>query len=233
MIGGIASAAAGPGGNRLAARRRDPVRRCGRRAARRRRRGCRVGVPGLPAGRQRVHRHRGARQRHRRARRHADPGAAGGARGHAARGGARAAPHGLHIGIVVDEHQAEFGRGDFLVRSVLGANQADGAITVGDDVDVGQTVQFQVRDADAADEDLGELLAGARAAGALLFACTGRGEQLFGAPTTTPRWSRTCSVRCRSPAGSAPARSARSAGATRSTASPRAWRCSKPDGAPA
>jgi len=90
--------------------------------------------------------------------------------------------HGLQIGIVVDEHQAEFGHGDFLVRSVLGANRADGSITVGTDVDVGRTVQFQVRDADAADEDLGATLAGAHAAGALLFACTGRGEQLFDAP---------------------------------------------------
>ena len=90
--------------------------------------------------------------------------------------------HGLQIGIVVDEHQAEFGRGDFLVRSVLGASKADGSISVGTSVEIGRTVQFQVRDAIAADEDLRELLAGREAAGALLFACTGRGENLFGVP---------------------------------------------------
>ncbi len=89
---------------------------------------------------------------------------------------------GLQIGIVVDEHQAEFGRGDFLVRSVLGASKEDGSISVGTTVDVGRTVQFQVRDAIAADEDLSELLVGADARAALLFACTGRGEDLFGLP---------------------------------------------------
>ncbi|MGZ4799555.1 MAG: FIST signal transduction protein [Acidimicrobiia bacterium] len=87
---------------------------------------------------------------------------------------------GLQIGIVVNEHQAEFGRGDFLVRSVLGASKQDGSISVGTSVAVGRTVQFQVRDAIAADEDLRALLAEADARSALLFACTGRGERLFG-----------------------------------------------------
>ncbi len=90
--------------------------------------------------------------------------------------------HGLQIGIVVDEHQADFGRGDFLVRSVLGASRSDGAITVGTSVEIGRTVQFQVRDAIAADEDLRAMLAEADGRSALLFTCTGRGEQLFGVP---------------------------------------------------
>jgi small ligand-binding sensory domain FIST len=89
---------------------------------------------------------------------------------------------GLQIGIVVDEHQAEFGRGDFLVRSVFGASKADGSISVGTTVEIGRTVQFQVRDAIAADEDLSELLVGSVARSALLFACTGRGEDFFGVP---------------------------------------------------
>ena len=94
---------------------------------------------------------------------------------------------GLHLGIVVDEHQADFGRGDFLVRNVIGADRETGAIAIGDRVQVGQTIQFHVRDAAAADEDLRDLL-GARAAhirvaaGALLFTCTGRGRNLFGIP---------------------------------------------------
>jgi small ligand-binding sensory domain FIST len=89
---------------------------------------------------------------------------------------------GLHLGIVVDEHQADFGRGDFLVRNVLGGDQASGAIVVGDEVSVGQTVQFHVRDAAAADEDLRELLSGTDASAALLFTCNGRGRRFFGIP---------------------------------------------------
>lgn len=89
---------------------------------------------------------------------------------------------GLHVGLVVDEHQAEFGRGDFLVRNVVGANREEGSITVGTHVGVGRTLQFQVRDAIAADEDLRVLLAGVEANAALLFTCTGRGIRLFGTP---------------------------------------------------
>jgi small ligand-binding sensory domain FIST len=89
---------------------------------------------------------------------------------------------GLHIGLVIDEHQTEFTRGDFLVRNVLGADQENGAMAVGDRVDVGTTVQFHVRDAEAADEDLRELLSPRRADAALLFSCNGRGTNLFPAP---------------------------------------------------
>jgi small ligand-binding sensory domain FIST len=89
---------------------------------------------------------------------------------------------GLHLGLVIDEHKADFGRGDFLVRNVMGADQSNGAIAVGDIVEVGTTVQFHVRDADAADEDLRELLAARTADGALLFTCNGRGSRLFAEP---------------------------------------------------
>jgi small ligand-binding sensory domain FIST len=93
---------------------------------------------------------------------------------------------GLHLGTVIDEYKEEFGRGDFLVRGVLGAQQDTGALVVGDLIDVGQTVQFQVRDAPAADEDLRELLSrfasGGTPVAGLLFTCNGRGEQLFDEP---------------------------------------------------
>src|SRR5690606_24546325 len=93
---------------------------------------------------------------------------------------------GLHLGVAVDEHRVTFERGDFLVRNVLGADRASGALAVGDVVPVGTTVQFQVRDAAAADEDLRTLLAaasaGAEAGGALLFTCNGRGRRPFGEP---------------------------------------------------
>ena len=43
-------------------------------------------------------------------------------------------------------------------------------------------MQFHVRDAAAADEDLREMLAGEDAAAALLFTCNGRGIRFFGEP---------------------------------------------------
>jgi small ligand-binding sensory domain FIST len=89
---------------------------------------------------------------------------------------------GLHVGVVVDEHKVDFGRGDFLVRNVLGADPDAGTLAVGDVVDVGQTLQFHVRDGQAADEDLRALLHTRRADGALLFTCNGRGQHLFGVP---------------------------------------------------
>lgn len=92
------------------------------------------------------------------------------------------AARGLHLGRVVDEQKEVYERGDFLVRNVLGALRERDAVAVGDEVDVGAIVQFQVRDADSADEDLRALLAGRHAAGALLFTCNGRGSHLFGRP---------------------------------------------------
>lgn len=88
--------------------------------------------------------------------------------------------NGLHIGRVVDEHSDEFSRGDFLVRTVIGGDQENGAIAVNDLVEVGHTVQFHVRDANSADEDLRLLLSEAKAEGALLFTCNGRGTHMFG-----------------------------------------------------
>ncbi|HEX2701745.1 MAG TPA: FIST N-terminal domain-containing protein [Acidimicrobiales bacterium] len=89
---------------------------------------------------------------------------------------------GLHLGQVIDEHKLDYERGDFLVRNVLGADQADGAIVVDEFVPLGATVQFHVRDAATADEDLRHLLSGRSADGALVFTCNGRGVHLFGAP---------------------------------------------------
>jgi small ligand-binding sensory domain FIST len=92
---------------------------------------------------------------------------------------------GLHVGRVHNEYQGEFQRGDFLIRNVLGLERQTGALIINDHVRVGQTVQFQVRDADSADEDLRALLQMDRGAhercpaGALLFSCNGRGTRLF------------------------------------------------------
>jgi small ligand-binding sensory domain FIST len=87
---------------------------------------------------------------------------------------------------VIDEHRVDFGPGDFLIRNVLGADRQVGAIAVGDEVEVGATVQFQVRDADSAHDDLRTLLSRSEvdgeARGALVFTCNGRGTHLFGSP---------------------------------------------------
>ena len=97
------------------------------------------------------------------------------------------AARGLLVGIVVDENKPAYERGDFLVRGLLGADESTGAIAVGDNLRVGQTVRLHVRDASSADEDLSRALdleraalAGGHTAGALLFTCNGRGRQMFG-----------------------------------------------------
>jgi len=92
---------------------------------------------------------------------------------------------GVQVGQVIDEHKAEFGRGDFLVRGLVGADEETGAIAVGDQVELGQTLQFHVRDAAAAGEELDLLLgpvAGWHPKGVLLFSCNGRGRRFFGEP---------------------------------------------------
>ncbi len=87
---------------------------------------------------------------------------------------------GVHLGRVIDERAVEHRRGDFLIRAVLGARADAGSLIVGDRIAVGDTVQFQVRDATSAHEDLVELLADRRADAALVFTCNGRGRNLFG-----------------------------------------------------
>ncbi len=91
---------------------------------------------------------------------------------------------GLHVGRAIDEYNAEPGRGDFLIRGIMGVDPQSGALAVGDSIEVGQTIQFHVRDAATADEDLRALLEreAEPAAGALLFTCNGRGSRLFDVP---------------------------------------------------
>lgn len=86
---------------------------------------------------------------------------------------------GLLVGRVVDEHQADFGRGDFLVREIVGANRIEGWIAVSDEVAIGETLQYQLRDPDTADDDLRASLNGRAADAALVFTCTGRGVGFF------------------------------------------------------
>jgi small ligand-binding sensory domain FIST len=95
---------------------------------------------------------------------------------------------GLHVGVVINEYQGQFQRGDFLVRNVIGMERESGAMAITDHIRVGQTVQFHVRDAATADEDLRALLKhdqsthAPRPGAALLFTCNGRGTRLFAEP---------------------------------------------------
>jgi len=99
------------------------------------------------------------------------------------------AQHSLFLGIVMDEMKREFRRGDFLIRNIIGADPTTGALLVGDRFQVGQTVQFHLRDAKTSEEDLKTLLEERLPffklhppQGMLLFSCQGRGRGLYGKP---------------------------------------------------
>jgi small ligand-binding sensory domain FIST len=99
------------------------------------------------------------------------------------------AAQGLMLGIVIDENQPAYERGDFLVRPIIGADPKAGTLALGERVRVGQTVRMHVRDGATADQDLrdalraqAQALGAAGAAGALLFTCNGRGSHMFDLP---------------------------------------------------
>jgi len=92
----------------------------------------------------------------------------------------------VFVGVAMDEYKHSFKRGDFLIRGLMGIDQNSGAGAIADYVKTGQTVQFHVRDAKSAREDLQELLNSQQTQknyqkpyGALVFCCNGRGQNLF------------------------------------------------------
>jgi small ligand-binding sensory domain FIST len=95
----------------------------------------------------------------------------------------------LFLGLDMRADRVEYDPGELLVRNLIGADQDTGTLAVGADLQPMQVVQFMLRDARTAEEDLRRLLERQRArgprappAGALLFSCLGRGAGLFGAP---------------------------------------------------
>lgn len=96
--------------------------------------------------------------------------------------------NGVHLGVVMNEYQEKFQRGDFLIVNVHGAEKSSGALATGGLMRVGQTVQFHIRDAETADEDLRHLLENnipsplTKHCGGLLFSCNGRGTRMFPEP---------------------------------------------------
>ena len=94
---------------------------------------------------------------------------------------------GVFAGLAMDPAKSPLERGDFLVRNLVGADRSSGALAVAERVRVGQTLQFQIRDAPASRQDLGEMLDevverlnGRRPAFGCYFNCAGRGRGLFG-----------------------------------------------------
>ena len=95
----------------------------------------------------------------------------------------------LFIGLVVNEYLDEFHRGDFLIRNLVGVDPSTGTLAVGAAPRVGQTIQFQRRDAKTGTEDIEVLLKRATTQigprqiyGACLCSCNGRGHRMFGQP---------------------------------------------------
>jgi len=91
----------------------------------------------------------------------------------------------LLVGRVIDERRETFSRGDFLVHNIIGVDRASGAMGIAGHARVGTTVQFHVRDADSADDDLRTMLAPYTSEdirGAMLFGCNGRGTNMWDTP---------------------------------------------------
>lgn len=98
--------------------------------------------------------------------------------------------HSLFLGVAKSSFQlgAEPQEGSaFLVRNLIGVDPRTGSVAVGERLRVGQQIQFQLRDAAASRQEQRQLLEQQRQReaeplAALLFACLGRGEGLYGQP---------------------------------------------------
>jgi small ligand-binding sensory domain FIST len=97
--------------------------------------------------------------------------------------------HSLFVGIEMSGRSHSYGHGDFVIRALAGLEPNGGAMAVHGHFSNYQVVQFHLRDARAAAQDLEHRLvrlqrAGAvpDGSGALLFSCIGRGQGLYGVP---------------------------------------------------
>jgi small ligand-binding sensory domain FIST len=97
--------------------------------------------------------------------------------------------YGVFAGLAADLTKSPLERGDFLVRALAGLDRDTGWVSLPETVYVGQTIQFQIRDARTAHDDLEAMLArlraqlGPRRPGFGLYVnCAGRGRELYGIP---------------------------------------------------
>jgi small ligand-binding sensory domain FIST len=95
----------------------------------------------------------------------------------------------IFAGLAMTEARHAFASGDFLIRNIVGIDPDKGAIAIAEQVHMGQTLQFQLRDPTTSRQELRKLLcqvddanAVVPPAGCLLFNCTGRGRSLYGIP---------------------------------------------------
>jgi small ligand-binding sensory domain FIST len=94
----------------------------------------------------------------------------------------------LFLGLEMRADEVEYEPGELLVRNLIGADEATGALAVGAELRPMTVAQFVLRDAHSAEQELRRMLerhrraAAGRPAGALLFSCVGRGAGLFGHP---------------------------------------------------
>ncbi|MDQ1709227.1 MAG: hypothetical protein QOG49_612 [Frankiaceae bacterium] len=94
----------------------------------------------------------------------------------------------LLLGVVMDEYAEDHDSGDFIVRPILGTDQATGGVLLAGVVAVGTSVRLNVRDADAAGMELAAMLSALAdgpagdVGGALLFSGRSRAG-LFATPT--------------------------------------------------
>lgn len=91
----------------------------------------------------------------------------------------------LCIGLALPGPRQAVGAGDFLIRNVLGLDPDNGALWIGARVARNAIVQFHLRDGKAASDELETRLAASLRGlrppeAALLFACAGRGRNMFG-----------------------------------------------------
>lgn len=99
------------------------------------------------------------------------------------------AQHSLFVGVVMDEFKPQIEQGDFLIRNIIGVDPRSGAIAIADRMRPGQRIQLHLRDSQASALDLEAALQRyqrehdpSKACAALMFACMGRGEKLYGKP---------------------------------------------------
>jgi small ligand-binding sensory domain FIST len=88
-----------------------------------------------------------------------------------------------------DDSRSRYGRGDFLMRNILGIDPDSGALAVDAQITTYQVVQFHMRDQEMAETELVQLLRDvvqgdpvSHVRGALMFSSFCRGERLFGVP---------------------------------------------------
>ena len=99
--------------------------------------------------------------------------------------------HSLYLGVEMgDRGGSRYTQGDFLIREIAGMDPGSGAMALHGRIRPYQVVQFHLRDARTAAEDLDRRLArlprlpgvAPDAQAALLISCVGRGRALYGSP---------------------------------------------------